>query len=272
MNINSHNPNPGHSPRHSQILQMIHREGGCAVDDLALSLGVSAMTIRRDLQELADAGHVLRTHGGAVPTARVSFEFRFLKDAQDNAQEKDQIAGLAVRYIADGDSVLLDSSTTTLAIARRLRGRSLTVITTSLPIASELYGCTGIDLILLGGSLRDDSPDLAGPITEANLETLHAQIAFIGADGIDDQGMIYNESVTLGRMLEKMAASAKKVYAVADHSKIGQAALKRFGDIKEWEGLITDAGLDPKWNQKFKRAGVKVIQPQHIQNTTVSSA
>jgi DeoR/GlpR family transcriptional regulator of sugar metabolism len=162
--------------------------------------------------------------------------------------------------------------TTTLAIARRLRGMSLTVITTSLPIASELYGCEGIELILLGGSLRSDSPDLAGPITDANLESLHARIAFIGADGIDKEGRIYNDSPVLGRMLEKMADSADRVYAVADHSKIGKSALMRFGDIKKWDGLIADSGLDSAWKRRFTRAGVKLIQPpdtRESQRTTV---
>lgn len=267
MNNNEHIPAaaPGLTPRHSQILQVINREGGCSVDDLALSLGVSTMTIRRDLQELADTGHVLRTHGGAVPAARVSFEFRFLKDAQQNAQAKEQIARLAVEQIRDGDSVLLDSSTTTLAIARHLRGRALTVITTSLPIASELYACKGIDLILLGGLLRNDSPDLAGPLTEANLENMRATVAFIGADGIDDAGMIYNKSTTVARMLQKMAGSAERVYAVADHSKVGKTALMRFGDISKWQGLITDSDLDTTWHKRFKQAGVRLIQPNKKQ-------
>lgn len=262
MNNNKHAPAaPGLTPRHSQILQVVNREGGCSVDDLALSLGVSTMTIRRDLQELADAGQVLRTHGGAVPAARVSFEFRFLKDAQQNAQAKEQIAGLAVEQVRDGDSVLLDSSTTTLAIARHLRGRALTVITTSLPIASELYACNGIDLILLGGLLRNGSPDLAGPLTEANLENMRATVAFIGADGIDEAGMIYNKSTAVARMLQKMAGSAERVYAVADHSKVGKTALMRFGDISKWHGLITDSKLDPTWHKRFKETGVRLIQP-----------
>jgi DeoR/GlpR family transcriptional regulator of sugar metabolism len=272
MTTNKHSLGLGQTPRHSQILEVVHREGGCSVEDLALTLGVSTMTIRRDLQELSDAGQVLRTHGGAVPAARVSFEFRFLKDAQHNAQAKDQIAQRAAELVADGDSVMLDSSTTTLAIARRLRGMSLTVITTSLPIASELYGCEGIELILLGGSLRSDSPDLAGPITEANLESLHAKIAFIGADGIDKEGRIYNDSPVLGRMLNKMAASADRIYAVADHSKIGKSALMRFGDIKKWDGLITDTGLDPTWKRHFTKAGVKLIQPQDTRKAQKTTA
>jgi DeoR/GlpR family transcriptional regulator of sugar metabolism len=126
-----------------------------------------------------------------------------------------------------------------------------------------LYGSGGIELILLGGTLRSDSPDLAGPITESNLETLHARIAFIGADGIDKEGRVYNNSPTLGRMLKKMAESADRVYAVADHSKIGRSALMRFGDVSKWDGLITDSQLDASWSRRLKRAGVQVIQPQN---------
>ena len=264
MNTNEHPAEPGGPPRHAEVLRRVQRDGECSVEALATELGVSTMTIRRDLQELAETGKVLRTHGGAVPTARVSFEFQFLERAHRFAKAKEQIAEVAAGLIAkcaDGDAILLDSSTTTLAIARRLRGMKLTVITTSLPIASELYGCYGIDLILLGGALRNDSPDLAGPITEANLEALHARIAFIGADGIDKEGRVYNESPALGRMLEKMAASADRVYVVADHSKIGRTALMRFGDIRKWEGLITDPGLGPTWKRRLTRIGVKLITP-----------
>src|SRR5690606_10030580 len=103
-----------------------------------------------------------------------------------------------------------------------------------------------IDLVLLGGLLRRDAPDLIGALTESNLETLHADIAFIGADGIDLQGNIYNASLAVGRMLGKMAGSANQVYVVADSSKIGRPALTRFGNIVGWDGLITDDGIAPE--------------------------
>lgn len=245
--------------RRDAIFAEIGARGECGVDDLAALFDVSTMTIRRDLQELANMGRVVRTHGGAAPASRVSFEFHFLERARQARAEKSAIADKAITFVEDGMSVMLDSGTTTLDIARRLRRkRDLTVITTSLPIASELFGVDNIRLLLLGGFLQHDSPDLSGALTENNLESLHADIAFVGADGIDSDGNIYNRSPALGRMIGKMADASEDVYAVADHNKLDRRALVRFGDLRDFTGLITDSG-GAAFARKLKRAGVNAI-------------
>ena len=247
--------------RRERILAELDAGGECLVDELAGRFGVSGMTIRRDLQALADAGRVIRTHGGATAAARVSFEFRFLEDAGLNRDAKEAIAAKAAELVEPGQAVMLDSGTTTLAIARHLRGKGrLTVITTSLPIASELYGCAGVDLLLLGGLLRRDAPDLTGSITEGNLDALHADVAFLGADGIDVDGGVYSQAPALARMLSKMAAAADRVYAVADHSKLGRKALMRFGDLSRWDGLVTDEGAAGALLDEFADHGIAVIK------------
>ncbi|MEX0745539.1 MAG: DeoR/GlpR family DNA-binding transcription regulator [Phycisphaeraceae bacterium] len=249
--------------RRGRILEVLDSTGEQTVEQLADAFSVSGMTIRRDLQDLAAEGRVIRTHGGAAPTARISFEFRFLQRAQQQAAEKDAIAAVAAELVQPGQAVLLDSGTTTLAIARRLRAiPELTVITTSLPIASELFGVEEVDLILLGGMLRKDAPDLAGAITHQNLDVLRADVAFIGADAVDQQGNLYNSSAELGRMLSRMARSADAAYAVADSSKIGRRELMRFGHLRDWRGLITDRELDAKLRRSIVRAGGAVLQPK----------
>ena len=254
-------PNLSRDTRQGWILVELDTHGECGVGWLARRFGVSGMTIRRDLQALAEDGRVIRTHGGAAPTARVSFEFRFLEHAGQQRRAKEAIAVKAAQFIEPGQSVMLDSGTTTLAVARRLRGKAgLTVITTSLPIASELCSCDGVALLLLGGLLRHDSPDLTGSITESNLESLHADAAFLGADGIDAKGNVYSQAPVLARMLGKMAAAAERVYVVADHSKLGEKALMRFGNLGRWNGLITDAGADRALLTKLRRSGVRVIK------------
>ncbi len=248
--------------RRERIAGLLERDGDCSIDALAERFGVSGMTIRRDLQELADAGRVIRTHGGAAPAQRISFEFRFLERTRQQAKEKEQIAEVAASLIASGESVLLDSSTTTLAIARRLPAiGNLTVVTTSLPIASELFGREGIEVILLGGALRNDSPDLCGALTDNNLDLIRADVAFIGADAVDHDGRLYNRSPDIGRMLQRMARSAERVYAVADHTKIGRHELMRFADLRDWFGLITDDGLDKVVGRRLTKAGARVITP-----------
>ncbi len=249
--------------RRQQIIELLERDGEQAVDALATRFGVSGMTIRRDLQALAERGTVMRTRGGAAPSARVAFEFRFLDRMREHAEHKDAIARIAVEQVEPGQHVFLDSSTTTLAIARRLRGRGpLTVITTSLPIASELFGLDDIEVILLGGVLRKDTPDLAGALTEQTLELLRAEVAFLGADAVDSQGWAYTGSPEVARLLQAMARSADRAYIVADHTKLGRQALLRFAELYEWTGLITDSAADASVRAALSDAGVNVLVPE----------
>jgi DeoR/GlpR family transcriptional regulator of sugar metabolism len=247
--------------RWEQICALIAQRGECSVEELAQRFAVSGMTIRRDLQILAEQGKVLRTHGGAAMAKRISFEFDFLKRAKEHEAAKGAIGAAAAALVDDGQSVLLDSGTTTLALSRHLRGkRRLMVITTSLPIASQLQYDAEIAVLLLGGYVRAGSPDLAGALTESNLETLHADVAFIGADGIDAHGAVYNQSPEVARMLTKMTAAASRVYVVADHSKLGKKALWRFGRLQDWSGLVTDADADRTLLKPLEKAGVAVIR------------
>jgi DeoR/GlpR family transcriptional regulator of sugar metabolism len=247
--------------RQRQMCELIAERGECSIEELMERFGVSGMTVRRDLQALADQGKVIRTHGGATMADRVSFEFEFLNRLRDNHPAKEAIAATAAAEIKDGESVLLDSGTTTLALAKQLRGRrGLTVITSSLPIAAQLQYEQGIEVLLLGGRLRASSPDLVGGITESNLETLRADVTFVGADGIDSQGGVYQESPEVARMLGRMAASAGRVFVVADGSKLGKTALWRFGRLADWAALITDSSADRSVLASLKKAGVRVIK------------
>jgi DeoR/GlpR family transcriptional regulator of sugar metabolism len=247
--------------RQKQMCELIAAQGECSIEQLMEQFGVSGMTVRRDLQSLADQGKVLRTHGGAAMAEQISFEFEFLNRVRDNHPAKEAIATTAAAQIRDGESVMLDSGTTTLELAKQLRGRQgLTVITSSLPIAAQLQYDQRIEVLLLGGRLRASSPDLAGALTESNLETLRADVAFVGADAIDGQGAVYQESPELARMLTKMAASAGRVYVVADGSKLGKTALWRFGRLADWAALITDAAADRAVLASLKKAGVRVIK------------
>jgi DeoR/GlpR family transcriptional regulator of sugar metabolism len=247
--------------RQKEMFELIAQRGECSIEGLMERFGVSGMTVRRDLQALADQGKVIRTHGGAAMAERISFEFEFLNRVRDNQPGKEAIAEAAAAQIKDGESVMLDSGTTTLELAKRLRGRErLTVITSSLPIAALLQYDQGIEVLLLGGRLRASSPDLAGAITESNLDTLRADAAFLGADAVDSHGAVYQQSPELARMLSKMAASAGRVFVVADGSKLGKTALWRFGRLTDWAALITDASADRSFLTSLKKAGIRVIK------------
>ncbi len=245
--------------RRSQIRKLIASRGECSVDQLAQELGVSGMTVRRDLQSLCEDGRLIRTHGGATLGERATFEFSFLDRVNKDREAKTVIARDAVNLIGDSRSVMLDGSTTTLAIARQLRGRSgLTVITTSLPAAAELQHEPGVDVLLTGGYIRSASPDLTGSLAEANLELLRADIAFLGADAVDRQGNVFTNPPDNSAVLLKMIASAQRVYVVADHTKLGKTALRRFGNLAQWAGLITDEACNPESVGELRELGIDV--------------
>ena len=194
------------------------------------------------------------------PVEQVMFEFHFLQRARVQESSKLGIARTAAGLVKDGQSVMMDSGTTTLAVARELRDRrSVTVITTSLPIAAALQHAPGVEVLILGGVLRRGSPDLLGALTEQNLENLHADLAFIGADAIDLEGNVYNQCPEMARMLRRMAQATSAVYAVVDSSKIGKTALVRFGNASGWAGLITDPGITSAQSRSLKTAGLKLL-------------
>jgi DeoR family transcriptional regulator, fructose operon transcriptional repressor len=251
-----------HSTRQQEILGILENTDECSIERFAEKFGVSGMTIRRDLETLAKQGRIIRTHGGAVLAAGVNFEFAFLRRTKLNQPQKRAIGQLAAALVGEGQSVLLDSGTTTLAIAERLRTkRRIKVITTSLPIASMLQHNDSIELNLLGGRLRAGSPDLSGALTESNLDLLCADIAFVGADAIDGKGSVFTDSADLPGMLTKMIRSARIAYIVADSTKLGRTAVWRFGDLKQLGGMITDSKAPASFVSGLARLGIKVIRP-----------
>lgn len=247
--------------RQNYICDLLASRGECSVEEIAATLKVSGMTVRRELQTLADSGKVLRTHGGATMAQRISFEFAFLHRAKENEAGKQAVGKAAAALVSEGQSVLLDSGTTTLAVAQHLRGiKGVRVITSSLPIASLLQYDAGIETTLLGGVLRAGSPDLAGALTETNLESIRADFAFVGTDGIAEDGGVYNQSGEIARMLGKMSAAAQRVYVVCDSSKLGRTALWRFSHVKEVAGVITDSGADRAILVVLEKAGAQIIK------------
>ena len=239
--------------RHEEILQHLTRVGEAAVPDLADLFGVSLMTIRRDLMILERDGKLTRTHGGAVLSRAGIVEFSFLEQGRQYAAEKQAIAREAAKWIEPEMSLSLDSGTTTLEVAKVLASiHPLTVLTSSLAIASVLYACEGIELVLLGGTVRHGSPDLTGWLTEENLREFHVDLAFVGADGVTCEGA-YTRHVDQTRVCQAMMTGADRTFLVADSSKFGRAAFTRFAALSEFDGAITDSKLSPdprRWLSK----------------------
>lgn len=248
--------------RRQRILERLDSDGECSIDQLVKEFGVSGMTIRRDLSDLEAAGSIIRTHGGAAPSGQVVFDFQFLQRIRLRAHEKEEIARVAVSLVQPGQHVFLDSSSTTLAIARQLKTlSSVTVVTTSLPVAATLFGLDHVEVILLGGQLRKNAPDLSGPITERAIEVLRGHVAFIACDAVDERGAVSTNSVQLVPLLGLLERSVDRRYIVADHTKLNSTALMQFADLRQWDGLITDSSASPKALEVLRQAGVKVFTP-----------
>ena len=218
------------------------------------------MTIRRDLDALESEGLLVRCYGGAIPTQRIAFEFAFERRRRQHHAAKRRIGRLAAARITPGQTVILDTGTTTLEIARGLSkaGTSCTVITSSLVIAGELWTSEPIELMLLGGRVRGNSPDLVGPGVELMLEKLAADVAFLGADGIDPNRGCFTIDVEAARVAERMALSARRVIVVADSFKLGAPAPVRYLQLREMDELVTDKAAPADVLAALRRRGVKV--------------
>jgi len=239
---------------------MLSRGHGVATAEVARRFRVDPMTIRRDLKALEESGLVVRRYGGAVAAQRISLEFSFDRGHQRHLNEKRRIGHAAAEQVEPGQTVFLDTGTTTLEVARALAQRAVVcrVVTGSLVIAGQLWGREEIELLLLGGQARRGSPDLVGAATELMLERLTADLGFLGADGIVPGRGCFAQDVEAARVAERMAASARRVVVVADHSKLGRAGGARYLKTDGMHELITDRGADKAVVAALRRRGVKV--------------
>jgi DeoR family transcriptional regulator, aga operon transcriptional repressor len=244
--------------RQRAILDLLRRDGRVVVVDLAEQYDTSQVTIRKDLDALHLKGLIHRTHGGALP-ARDALEDPTLREKEKlHRKEKLQIATAAVSMVSEGQVVILDSGTTTTAIARALRNyRNLTIITNSVNIAAELSG-SAVEVILSGGNLRKNSFSLVGPIAEETLHKLHADILFLGVDGFDVQYGISTPNLLESKVNRAMIEISKVAVAVCDSSKFGRRSLSLIAPPSSLQHVITDSGIPKADLAALKKFGVAV--------------
>ncbi|GAE04062.1 transcriptional regulator of sugar metabolism [Paenibacillus sp. JCM 10914] len=235
---------------------LTHKE--VTVADLSQQLQVTGKTIREDLTKLEEQGLIVRVHGGAVLAQTDHFGILPSKEPLvKHNDEKSEIAHKALDHIHSGDIIALDGGSTTLQIARGLEDRSLTVITNDVHIIGELASKTNIRLVVPGGYRVRNM--LAGPEGVAYVKELNIQKAFISATGVHlDHGLtIYTgELIPFKRALIE---TSRTVYAVADHHKFGQTALRTFSSLQEVSGIITDTKLAREMMEQYQAAGVTLI-------------
>jgi len=245
--------------RRREVLGILQRDGRVLVKDLARHFRTSQITIRKDLEFLDGQGVIQRTHGGALPLQSGTLFDPTLREKEKlHRKQKMQIAQAAARLVEEGQSVVLDSGTTTTAIARELKEKAkLTVITNAINIAAELAG-THIELILTGGMLRKNSFSLVGPLAERVLRQLSADILFLGVDGFDTKAGLFTPNLLESEVNRAMVEISRRTIAVCDSSKFGRRSLCNIMPVNMVHEVITDKLIPRSDLQALKDAGVKV--------------
>jgi DeoR family transcriptional regulator of aga operon len=245
--------------RRRRICELLREEGRVTVEALATRFGTSQVTIRADLSTLESAGALTRTHGGAlsVPDTDQPLNVKQLR----HRAEKLRIAAAAAALIEDGETIVLDSGTTTAEIARRIRTlelKSINVITNALNIAALLIDVPSVRLIVPGGFLRRESNSLAGPMAETALASLQANRLYLGADAVDPQLGVMTPHLAEAELNAKMIAISQQVVVVADSSKFARRNISLIARIEQLHMLITDRAAPAEAIEQLSQRGVEV--------------
>lgn len=245
--------------RKTQIISLLTKYGNVKVSDLSRIYNVSEVTIRKDLQELEEEGLVKRVHGGAVLNNSIKFEPTFSEKSDKFIHEKECIGEIASKLIKDGDTIALDTGTTTLQIAKKITAKDLTVVTNSLDIAYELSEKKNIEVIVTGGLLRWETRAFVGPLTDAALKNIRVDKAFIGTNGISITYGLTTPNITEANTKKTIISVSQEVIAVCDHTKFNAVYFAKIADVEEIDMVITDSSLDKSIERQFEEYGIEVM-------------
>lgn len=246
--------------RRDKILELLNQDGRVSVTDLSRYFGVSEVTIRADLQVLAEQNLIVRTHGGAVPLTRSLYDLSLAKRRQQQVLEKSRIGQAGARMIADGDAIFLDSSSTALAIAQHLKShRDLTIITNSVVIAQEMLDVPGVSVVMPGGTLRRDTASLVGTDGLDVLRKYNIEKGFFGAHGISLPEGLTDVSAAEADTKRPIVAMCRRVIAVLDATKWGRVGLASFAAPSEVDCVVTDTHAPAELVESVRLLGIEVI-------------
>jgi len=246
--------------RRQTIIELLRSQPGLRVTEIAAALGVSEGTVRNDLNALERKQVLTRFHGGAVLTERKTFlGTSFASRHQEHASEKDIIARIAAELVQDGDSVLLDASSTIYHLGLALENKQrLRVVTNGLDVARLLAQNPTNTVILIGGILNPDGSSVTGLLSEQVIQDLHIQKAFVSASGFSVERGLTEVHLEEAHLKKKAIESAQQVYALVDSSKLGKEDLTPFAHPEQICCLYTDAGITPEWKTLIEQAGIAI--------------
>ncbi len=251
--------------RQKRILEILNSDGAVWVSKLSVELGVTEETVRRDLEKLEKQEALIRTHGGAVPIAdSSSYDLSLEKRKQTNSAAKELLAKAAAQHIVPGDTIFLDSSTTTFYIAKELKKiRNITVITHSLRVINELSGTESVKLITVGG-LVSNNQSFVGSLAENTIRNnFFAGKFFFSSKGVTPDSGILESNEQECFIKQQMFANASKKYYLCDSGKIGKIGFYKLAPLDGIDYFITDAELSKEYTDKFHDFGIEYINAQN---------
>jgi DeoR/GlpR family transcriptional regulator of sugar metabolism len=245
--------------RHQEMLQLLGEQGTLSISELASRYEVSDMTIRRDLNQLAAQGLLVRTRGGAAATSSGSFEPPFALRERTRTAAKAEIAAAAAREIVEGQTVLLDGGTTGLAIADALAGRNLTVCTLNVRIGERLATDSSMRVMIPGGTIRPGEFSLVGPEAEAMLSRFRFDVYLMTASGVSFDAGVTEWNADDAAVKRTALTASRRTVLVADAGKFGAEAFVRVCPLSRVDLLVTDAGLAEADRKQVAATGTELV-------------
>ncbi|MFP4268675.1 MAG: DeoR/GlpR family DNA-binding transcription regulator [Spirochaetaceae bacterium] len=242
--------------RHEDILKILTRLRSVSVADLTERLGVSEVTIRKDLTVLEEMGYLMRTRGGAELAEDKDYLRTLKVRREEHLEAKREIARQAAQFIREDDTIFIDSGSTCTLFAEEIKNRNLRIVTNSLDVMNTLADTQGITLISIGGNYRKEAGSFIGPTAEENLEDFQLETCFLGATGFSREGLFSAQNVIESRLKAKVLGVSKRRVLLADSSKFEKSAFSVFARAEDVDVLITDNGFTEV--KTFQAMGIEV--------------
>jgi DeoR/GlpR family transcriptional regulator of sugar metabolism len=246
--------------RRTYILQLVRTAGRVKVKELAKQFNTSAVTIRNDLNELHQHGLVMRSHGGAVLTDTILRESPVHERLKTHSDEKRRIGAMAATLINDGETIILDSGTTTLEIARQIKKKQgLQIITNGVNIAAELLDARHAQVFIVGGTVRGESASVCGRFTEEMIQQFAADKMFLSGAGCDLDFGVSGANLEETMVNRAMLRISREIILVADASKFSKRSMSRIARFSEIDIVISDTSLGDELQVKLRSMGCNLI-------------
>ncbi|QBQ62917.1 DeoR/GlpR transcriptional regulator [Actinobacillus indolicus] len=245
--------------RRSDILALLQKTGSHRVEALSQHFGVSAVTIRSDLNMLEQQGYITRSHGFAVLNSRLIAELSVADKRNNYPELKQRIGKLAASLLKEGERVILDSGTTTKAIVNHINDLNLTVLTNGLDVAMALVSCPNVEVRMTGGVLRKNAMSFSGVMADNNLQHYRFDKVFLGVDGFDLQKGVTTFNEQEAQLNRLMCDAADQVIVVADSSKFGQYSNFVICQANQIDVLVTDNNIPLSYQEYLENMGVQVL-------------